>query len=93
MNDELISAQERALIGALVDGVVEAVFRWGVIVDLGMSHVGLIDVLYVDDGDRYHVGSRISAYMDGFDEQKRKFILRPPGQVPLVDRLKRLGLS
>jgi len=88
-----ISEQEQALIGLLVEGEVEAVFRWGVIVNLGMSRVGLIDALYVDDDDDYRVGDRVSAYLDCFDEKKNKFILRPPGQVSVADRLKDLGLG
>jgi hypothetical protein len=51
-----VGEAERALVGTVVDGVVKAVFRWGVIVDLGLSRVGFIDPLYIDDGDRYEVG-------------------------------------
>ncbi|GAA0730781.1 hypothetical protein Drose_26915 [Dactylosporangium roseum] len=93
MEEAKISAQERALIGTLVEGEVEAAFRWGVIVDLGMSRVGLIDALYIDDDDDYQVGGRVSAYLDSFDSKKNKFILRPPGQVPVAERLKNLGLG
>ncbi|MEU3173320.1 MULTISPECIES: hypothetical protein [unclassified Streptomyces] len=57
--------------------------------DLGLSRVGLVDALYVDDGDDYHVGDRISGHLDCFDEQKDKFILRPPDQIPLAERLRR----
>lgn len=76
--------------GKLVTGVVEAVFRWGVIVNLGLDHVGLIDVLYIEDDDEYVVGQDVTAYLDVFDEKKSKYILRPPGQTPLIERLKRL---
>lgn len=76
--------------GTLVEGEAIAVFRWGVIVDLGLSHVGLIDVLYIEDDDNYQVGDRVSCYLSVFDEMKRKFILRPPGQVPVVERLRRI---
>ncbi|MBO1415404.1 hypothetical protein [Streptomyces sp. FH025] len=88
MNEQL-SAHEQSLIGEMVDGEVEAVFRWGIIVDLGLSRVGLIDALYIDDEDSYEVGERVSCYLDCFDERKAKFILRPPGQIPLAERLGR----
>ncbi|WP_159049749.1 S1 RNA-binding domain-containing protein [Streptomyces sp. NRRL WC-3618] len=92
-----MSEAEMGLMGTIVEGDVIAVFRWGVIVDLGLSYVGLIDVLYIEDDDNYQVGDRVSCYLDCFDKQKRKFILRPPGQVPLAERLRRLkeqrGLS
>lgn len=87
MNEQL-SAQESSLLGQLIKGRVEAVFRWGVIVDAGLSRVGLIDALYIDDEDRYEVGQSVMCYLDCFDEQKDKFILRPPQQVPLSERLR-----
>lgn len=68
-------------------------FTGGIIVDLGLSWVGLIDVLYIEDDDIYQVGDRVSCCLEYFDEKKRKFILRPPGQVPLAERLRRRGLS
>lgn len=68
-----------------------AVFRWGVIVDLGLSHVGLIDALYIDDGDGYRVGDVISGYLTTFDERMEKFWLRPPGQVSVTERLRQKG--
>jgi ribosomal protein S1 len=86
-----ISEAERALIGTFVTGTVEAVFRWGVIVDLHLSHVGFIDPLYIDDDSRYEVGQSVRAYLTTFDEQQGKFWLRPPGQVPIADRLRRKG--
>lgn len=55
--------------------------------------MGLIDVLYIEDDDIYQVGDRVSCCLEYFDEKKRKFILRPPGQVPLAERLRRRGLS
>ncbi|MEV6867419.1 S1 RNA-binding domain-containing protein [Streptosporangium subroseum] len=88
-----LSEHERDLITNLVEGRVEAVFRWGVIVDLGLSRVGLIDALYIDDHDNYSVGDTVAAYLDAFDEQKQKFILRPPDQEPLSERLKRKGFD
>jgi ribosomal protein S1 len=95
-NPEVPEAEMR-LVGSVVEGEATAVFRWGVIVDLGLSRDGLIDVLYIDDDDNYQVGDRVSCYLDDFDEMKNKFILRPPGQVPLAERLRRLeeqrGLS
>lgn len=86
-----ISDAERALIGTLVTGTVEAVFRWGVIVDLGLSHVGFIDPLYVDEDSHYEVGQPVRAYLTTFDEQQAKFWLRPPGQMPVADRLRNKG--
>ncbi|MFL6073302.1 MAG: hypothetical protein ACJ73S_07910 [Mycobacteriales bacterium] len=90
-NDQKIGDSEFALLGSLVEGSVLAVFRWGVIVDLGLSHVGLIDALYVDDDDNYQVGDRISAYLTHFDDRMEKFWLRPPGQIPVSERLRRRG--
>ena len=86
-----ISEEERGLLGALVEGTVLAVFRWGVIVDLNMSHVGLIDALYVDDDDYYEVGDRVSGYLTHFDERMEKFWLRPPGQISVSERLRQKG--
>jgi hypothetical protein len=86
-----IGDEERELLGALVDGTVLAVFRWGVIVDLSLSHVGLIDALYVDDDDHYEVGDRVSGYLTHYDERMEKFWLRPPGQTPISERLRQKG--
>ncbi|MDH6576004.1 hypothetical protein [Kitasatospora sp. MAP5-34] len=93
MTNEQLSEHEQGLIGEIVDGEVEAAFRWGVIVNLGLSRVGLIDALYVDDEDNYQLGDRVSCYLDCFDEQKDKFILRPPSQIPLAERLRRGGVN
>jgi hypothetical protein len=57
------------------------------------ARVGLIDALYIDDGDDYAVGEAVDVYLDSFDEKKDKFIARPPGQVPLVERLRRKGFD
>ncbi|WP_018653728.1 hypothetical protein [Actinomadura flavalba] len=86
-----ITRKESALLGTLVEGTVLAVFRWGVIVDLNLSHVGLIDALYVDDGDVYEVGGLVTAYLTHFDEHMEKFWLRPPGQTPVSERLREKG--
>lgn len=86
-----ISEEETALLGTLVDGTVVAVFRWGIIVDLKLSHVGLIDALYVDDDDHYEVGARVNGYLTHYDERMEKFWLRPPGQVPVSERLRQKG--
>lgn len=88
----MITEGERALLGSLVDGRVVAVFNWGVVVDLQLSHVGFIDPLYIDDDDHYSVGDRVTAYLSTFDEKMEKFWLRPPGQVPVSERLRRKGL-
>jgi ribosomal protein S1 len=96
MNDDdnmQVSDVERALIGSLVEGTVAAVFRWGVVVELGLSHVGFIDALYVDDGDRYEVGDKVSAYLTRFDARQNKFWLRPPGQTPVSERLRKKGFD
>jgi FAD binding domain len=96
MNDDdntQVSDVERALIGSLVEGTVAAVFRWGVVVELGFSHVGFIDALYVDDGDRYEVGDKVSAYLTRFDARQNKFWLRPPGQTPVSERLRKKGFD
>ncbi|MEU7907991.1 S1 RNA-binding domain-containing protein [Actinoplanes sp. NPDC049118] len=86
-----MSASEgQALIGTLMQGTVTAVFPWGIVVDLGDSRVGLIDVLYVDDDDDYQVGQQISAYLTDINE-KAEYRLRPPQQVPVVDRLRAAG--
>jgi hypothetical protein len=80
-------------IGQLASGRVLAVFRWGVILELGLSRLGLIDALYIDDGDIYVNGQDVEVYLDSFDEQKDKFIARPPGQVPLFERLRKKGFD
>jgi hypothetical protein len=89
--ESAISEAEAALLGTLVEGTVVAVFRWGVIVDLKLSHVGLIDALYIDDDDRYEEGDQVRAYLSSFDERMGKFWLRPPGQVPVSERLRQKG--
>ena len=89
MTNDQISEHESSLLGEVVSGRVEAVFHWGVIVDLGLSCVGLIDILYIDDDDAYQVGATAGGYLDCLDEQKNKFILRPVGQTSLADRLER----
>lgn len=68
-------------------------FTWGVIVDIGLSCLALIDALYVDDGDVYIVGDEIQAHLDHFDEMKREFLLRPEGQERVADRLRRKGFD
>jgi hypothetical protein len=54
--------------------------------------VGYIDPLYIDDTDHYEKGDRVSAYLSTFDERMGKFWLRPPGQIPVSERLKQKGL-
>ncbi len=89
MTDPRTSEHEQNLIGTIVEGTVVAVFRWGIIVDLRLSRIGLIDALYIDDQDNYRIDDRVGCYLDCFDERKDKYILRPPGQTPLVERLAR----
>lgn len=86
-----ISEDERALLGTVVTGTVRAVFRWGVIVDLGLSHDGFVDPLYIDDEHHYEPGRQVRAYLSTFDEKQQKFWLRPPGQTPVAERLRRMG--
>lgn len=85
-----MSSEDEALVGTLLRGTVTAVFPWGIVVDLGDSRVGLIDVLYVDDDDVYQVGQEVSAYLTDINE-KGEYRLRPPHQVPVVDRLRAAG--
>ena len=80
-----------SIVGTTVEAQVVAVFHWGIILDLGVSKVGLIDALYIDDGDEYVVGESVTVVIDEFDEMKDKFIARPPVQIPLVDRLRAKG--
>lgn len=91
-SDNGISKEEAELVGTVVEGTVLAVFRWGVIVDLQLSHVGLIDVLYVDDDDHYSVGDRVSGHLTDYNELMGQFWLRPLGQVPVSERIRKKGL-
>lgn len=93
MDGKEIAEHERELIGEIVRGRVEAVFRWGVIVDLEMSHPGLIDALYIDNDDIYSAGDEVEAFLECFDEKKQEFILRPPHQQSLADRLRQKGFN
>ncbi|RMI45212.1 S1 domain-containing protein [Streptomyces triticirhizae] len=77
--------------GSLVVGRVVAIFNWGVIVDIGLSKVGLIDALYVDDEDKYEPGAEVAAYLESLDSMKDKYILRPPHQTSLAERLRNKG--
>ncbi len=85
-----MSAEEEALVDTLMQGTVTAVFPFGIVVDLGASRVGLIDVLYVDDDDVYVVGQQVSAFLTCINE-KGEYRLRPPHQVPVIDRLRAAG--
>lgn len=91
MSNARSEAPEPSVIGTTVEAKIIAVFHWGVILDLRLSKVGLIDALYVDDDDEYVVGEAVTVILDDFDEQKDKFIARPPKQIPLVDRLRAKG--
>jgi hypothetical protein len=86
-------AQELDLVGTDVAGTVDAVFRWGVIVDLGLSRVGFIDVLYIDEIGDYQVGQNVVATLASYDPNKDKFLLRPHGQIPISDRLRAQGFN
>ncbi len=87
------TAHELGLIGDDVAGTVEAVFRWGVIVNLGLSKVGFIDALYVDNASDYQVGQKVTAILASYDSNKDKFLLRPHGQIPISDRLRAQGFD
>ncbi|WP_141854424.1 hypothetical protein [Kribbella jejuensis] len=69
--------------------MVIAAFRWGIIVDLKLSHVGFIDALYIEDGDDYVVGDTVRGHLTEFNPDMEKFWIRPPGQVPIADRYHR----
>lgn len=88
-----MSDDEPAGAGQLLTGTVLAAFHWGVILDLGLARPGLIDAVYIDDDDEYAVGQEIVVHVDTFDEQKDKFIARPPSQVPLAERLRSKGFD
>jgi hypothetical protein len=88
LRDPVIAGDdELALLGTLVEGRVIDVFYWGVWVDLGLSCVGFIDALYIDDDDHYVVGDTVIGYLSSFDEKTGKFWVRPPGQKPVGERL------
>jgi hypothetical protein len=82
--------EDRALIGTLMQGTVLRVFPWGIVVDLGLGRVGLIDVLYIDDDDEYAVGQAVSGYLTDIND-KLEHRLRPPHQTPVIDRLRAAG--
>lgn len=84
------ASDDEALVDTLMQGTVTAVVPWGIVVDLGDSRIGLIDVLYVDDDDVYEPGQQVTAYLTGIN-QKKEYRLRPPQQVPVVDRLRAAG--
>ena len=73
MTDHEVPEAEMRLVGSVVEGETTAVFPWGVIVDLGLSRDGLIDVLYIDDDDNYQVGDRVCVLpeheVQGHDQQ------------------------
>ncbi|MFJ9785421.1 hypothetical protein ACIRSS_38015 [Amycolatopsis sp. NPDC101161] len=79
---------ELELLGTLTEGKVVDVFYWGVWLDLGLSHLGFIDALYIDDDDHYAVGDTVTGYLSSFDERSGKFWFRPPGQKPVEERLR-----
>jgi hypothetical protein len=84
---------ELRLVGSLITGRVVAVFNWGIIVDIGLSHVGLIGALYIDDGDKYETEEEVVAYLESYDSMKEKYILRPPHQTSLAERLRNKGFD
>lgn len=80
-------------IGRSAEGTVIAVFRWGIILEVGLSRVGLIDALYLDGSHEYVVGHVVTVIIDHFDEVKDKFLARPPSQIRIRDRLAHLDLG
>lgn len=88
-----ISDEERNLIGSVAVGEILEIFHWGIIVDLELSKVGFIDVLYIDGDEGYVVGGLVTGHLDDFDERKGKFILRPIGQTSLAERLRARGFD
>ena len=93
MSDPDSAIPELAAVGSTTAARVVAVFRWGVILDLGPSGLGLIDALYIDDEDQYSVDQVVTVVLDEFDEMKDKFIARPPGKTALVERLRAKGFD
>lgn len=80
-------------IGQLVSGRVVAVFQFGVVLDVSLSRLGFIDVVYIDDSDTYSVGDVVDVYLDTIDERKGYFIARPPHQKSVADRLREKGFD
>ncbi|GGS63864.1 hypothetical protein AB0E75_24900 [Streptomyces griseoviridis] len=91
--EKYLTDAEKAVVGQTVEGAVEAVFRWGAIINLGLPHVGFVDALYIDDSDQYEVGRTLQVHVSSFDVRQNKFWLRPPGQTPVVDRLRAKGFD
>jgi ribosomal protein S1 len=73
--------------GALVVGTVAAVYRFGVLVDLGLDHMGFIDPIFIGD-DVYEEGDHIEAYVVGFRAENRQYELRPKGMMSLPEWLR-----
>lgn len=93
MSDESgITAEEKELMGSHIEGTVLDVFRWGVFVDLGLSHVGFIDVAYIED-DVYEVGQVVAGHLSSYNKTTRQFWLRPLGKTPMAEYLANLKLN
>ena len=81
------SAFRQDLMGALVAGTVAAVYKFGVLVDLGLDYVGFIDPVFIGD-DVYEEGERVEAYVVGFRAENRQYELRPKGVISLPEWLR-----
>lgn len=73
------------LIGTLVDGQVVAVRPWGVVVEFGVSILGLIDRGLVDEGEVYEIGQSVRCVVEQFE--RRRWYLRPEGKPSADERL------
>ncbi|BDU09238.1 hypothetical protein [Nocardia cyriacigeorgica] len=87
MNSGTENDPER-FVDTAAEGVVVAVFSWGIVVDLGLPHPGFIDPLYIDDGDSYEAGDSVSGTILAYIPESRQFRLLPVGKVPVADRMK-----
>lgn len=76
----------QAMIGAEVHGIVVAMHRWGVQVDLSLPGKGFIDPLYIDDSDDYRVGQTVTAIVSSCQERNHVYRLRPLMQTPPTER-------
>ena len=51
-----------------VEGVIECVERWGLVINLGLPFVGFVDGADVSEGVRYKPGERHTFRIQGFAE-------------------------
>jgi hypothetical protein len=75
-------------IGELVTGTVKGVARHGVFVDIGADYIAHIDLIYIDEGEFYYVGDKVTAYLERFTVNNMEYHLRPPGKLLMSEWLK-----